>query len=186
MARNPIVRLDNNTITFVNKVKYLGVTLDHNLTFSSYVKEVSEKAINMFNSIARTIRLKYGVRFSQLKFLYTTVFLSILSYGSRAWEFRIGHTHVKRKIREAQRRVLICITTAYCTTPLQALCAATGNMPIDIKLQMDLDLWKVRKGLLLDSKNDVIGRHLRQWQEEWDRSDTGRPHLLSASGDCYQ
>lgn len=89
------------------------------------------------------IRLKYGVKFCQLNVLYNMVFLPVISYGARAWQHRMNH--IVRKIREAQRRVLISITAAYRMTSLQALCAVTANMPIHIKLTMDLEIWMPRR-----------------------------------------
>lgn len=86
MGRNPTIRMNNVPVRFVTSARYLGVTIDSNMTFTTHVKETSSKAVNLFSSISRMVKLKYGVSFKQLNFLYGTVFIPIIGYGARAWQ----------------------------------------------------------------------------------------------------
>lgn len=59
-GRPPAIRLNNEPIQFLGQVPYLGILLDHNLTFLPQVKKMGEKAKALFGKIARNIKLKYG------------------------------------------------------------------------------------------------------------------------------
>lgn len=153
--------------------------LDHNLTFLPHIKRMGEKAKALFGKIGRTLKLKYGVKSSRLNFLYRTVFVPVIGYGERVLEDRLNHSHIKKSIRGTQRKVLINITGAYCTTSLLALCTVTGNMPIDIKLRQDLQIWRVRQRRrrgepVEDTVTAIKDRGRNEWQEEWSAAEVGR------------
>lgn len=56
-----------------------------------------------------------------MNFLYKTVFIPIVSYGFRAWENRIDHTHIAKTLNGIQRQILINKTGAYRTASQLAL-----------------------------------------------------------------
>lgn len=173
-GRPPWIRFNGQAISFVQKAMYLGVLLDSNLTFMPDVKMVTDKAKAMFGKITRLIRIKYGVKPSKLLFLYETVYVPIIGYAFRVWEQRLRHSHVLPKVRESQRQVLINITGVYRTTSLQALCALTTSLPVYLKLQMGLDTWRAKRGLIEEHRTDIFERYRQLWQEEWSHAETGR------------
>lgn len=173
-GRPPSIRLNGWAICFVDEASYLEVVLDKGMTFLPHAKAVNLKAKSLFGKLTRLIRLKYGVRFAQLNFLYKTVFLPIMSYGIRGWSHRIDHTLIAQKLRDAQRQVLISMTRGFRTSPLSALCVITDNLPLNLKLKMVLEVGRLKRGLMQGTRRDIMDRFTNEWQVDWEHAETGR------------
>ena len=79
---NQIIKLNNMPIESVKSHMYLGVKIDHNLTFiqhAQYIKEKLQPRFNMFKIIAGTIR---GLCTRSLIILYKALILSVLLYAA--------------------------------------------------------------------------------------------------------
>lgn len=179
LNRNPAIVLIDKHIQFVRYQPYLGVVLERNLTFYNHIKTTGAKAKTLLGKITRVIRLKYGIKLAQLNFLYKTVFAPIISYGAWVFQHRLNHCHTRGLLRSIQRKVLLNITGAYCTTSLLALCTVTNNLPMEIKLTQDVEVCEARRKIKsgqpnLEKPADIKRRHQKLWQEEWSAADTGR------------
>lgn len=173
-GRPPAIRINGSPIIFVNEASYLGVTLDNRLTFLPHVKTIGVKASKLFGKLSRILKLKFGVKYSNLQILYKTVFVPIVSYASRIWDFRLQNGNIIRSLLATQRKVLLCISGAYCTTSLHALCVVRQVLPLDLKLKQIREVWESKRLLRNEVPNEVIERIENQWQEIWNTSTRGR------------
>ena len=111
------IRLQNTNVNFVNKIKYLGLVIDKNLTWKNHLDHLELKAnllmirLNYFSFLNSNIELSHKTR------LYFSVFLPTVLYAYRCW-----YPHIKDKItyierlRILQRRFLKMLVRAYkCT-----------------------------------------------------------------------
>ena len=78
----PIYMLDHSQLSITSSFKYLGVTLNSQLTWNDHVKDVVSRANRMLG-LVRTVAFKSSV--SAKLCLYKSLVLPILEYGIPAW-----------------------------------------------------------------------------------------------------
>ena len=93
------IRIRDSILTKVSTVKFLGVTLDENLTFNEYVKNVTTK---ISKSVDVITRLHCQLPADVMVKLYYSLVYSHLTYALLAWG-RSGRTNAA-KIECAHRR----------------------------------------------------------------------------------
>lgn len=118
--------------------------------------------------------MSFGASTVNLNFLYKTVYIPVMSYAARAWMHRLEHWAIAKNLKETQRQVLINTTGGYRTSPLQALCTISNNLPIHIRLAEIKELSERAQGIRNETKQEIKARMLEKWQTEWDSTETGR------------
>ena len=93
------IRIRDSILTKVSTVKFLGVTLDENLTFNDHVKNVTTK---ISKSVGVMRRLHCQLPTDVMVKLYSSLMYSHLTYALLAWG-RSGLTNAA-KIECAHRR----------------------------------------------------------------------------------
>lgn len=170
------------------EVRYLGVLLGERCSFRNHLKEIKSKMILRYSclrSIAGTTRgLKYGCR----ETLYKAAFLPLALYAAPAWGQKMKKCDLKL-LEQAQRRALLLMTGAYRTALTSALQVVTGQLPIDLKIQVSLAKYKIKKGLPATVGDSTFvcpnGRYedvaervenmvYTEWQRRWDAGENGR------------
>ena len=99
------IRIRDSILTKVSTVKFLGVTLDENITFNDHVKNVTTK---ISKSVAVMGRLHCQLPADVMAKLYYSLVYSHLTYALLAWE-RLGFTNAA-KIECAHRRARKLLT----------------------------------------------------------------------------
>lgn len=166
--------MQKGRITFVDHIRNLGITIDKQLLFISNVKKASEKAKNVFFGLARTVKLKYGVKPQQYMKLYRTVFQSMITYGEEMWGHTVTHSHIKRALISAQAKALKDSTGAYSTVPNLTMNIVHGFLPLDLQVSENLKLKNLKLGLITTTREEIVRETNAKWQEEWDNTSVGR------------
>ena len=99
------IKIRETILTKVSTVKFLGVTLDRNLTFKDHVNKVTS---NISKSVGVMRRLHCQLPASVMIKLYYSLVYSYLTYALLAWE-RSGSTNAA-KIECAHRRACKLLT----------------------------------------------------------------------------
>ena len=99
------IRIRDSILTKVSNVKFLGVTLDENLTFIDHVKN---DTIKIFKSVGVMRRLHCQLPADVMVKLYYSLVYSHLTYALVAWG-RLGRTNAA-KIECAHRRARKLLT----------------------------------------------------------------------------
>lgn len=149
------------------RVKYLGVTFDHNMKMAQHVREVAMKAENVVKALARIMPNVGGSKASKRKVQMLAVY-SVLLYGAPIWWEAVRK---KKKytatLKRIQRRMLLRVCSAYRTTSSEALQAISGTPPIDLLMEERVKRHKAKEEAeSLESINKEI---IDRWQERWAR-----------------
>jgi hypothetical protein len=104
------------SIPFVNSVKYLGVILDKKITWRLDIETVATKAFRTFNrlySLLKSDRLSTNSKLT----LHKVLIRSIMTYTCTAWEFT-ADTHLM-KLPRLQNKVLLTTGKFPRNTPIR-------------------------------------------------------------------
>lgn len=100
-GRVPILNSSGIYIPLKDKTKHLVVTLAKPLSFLDQVISAAKKAKVIMVKVCRVAKLKYGVIPSEYHFLYNTVFIPIVVYGSEPWRHRARKHLIKKALRSS-------------------------------------------------------------------------------------
>ena len=113
-----------------------------------------------------------------------SVMASIVAYGASAWAETAKQVVPRRKLNSAQRGVLLRMTGAYHTTPVEALQVILGVLPMDLEVLQRAALYWARNNnpnrvhALIDKRTihrqEIKTQIMDIWQNRWDTSERGR------------
>ncbi len=109
--------------------KFLGITLDSNLTFKEYTNEIYTKCMNRLNIIKILSQPKYKLTNKTLTIIYFTLIRSILDYSSLIF-FLLSETN-KKKLRSIQYHCLRFANRLPLKTSHTELLELTGVCSLD-------------------------------------------------------
>ena len=110
------IRLGWETITQLNRVKFLGILMDSTLSWKPHVSELSKK---LARNCGMFYKIRHFVKPDTLKLLYYSLFYAFLSYGVTVWG--LTHPSITNPLYKLQKKVVcaICFEDKYVhTTPL--------------------------------------------------------------------
>lgn len=190
LDRNPTVRFHGKPIKRVAEIKYLGIILDDKLLFIKHVNYVSAKVSSIMQLLRRYIRSNWNIDLSNsIRIIYRYAMIPILAYGSDAWEHRLNHSRVIRKLGQAQASALRLVAGAYKTVPNESLCIITKELPMHLELMYKLLCNKLKRNgtaTVLDTTVNLrdfqsinaATSHIRDvliedWERIWHSTDKG-------------
>ena len=141
VANNLILNLNGNNITMRKQVKYLGIILDHKLSWIPECKSRARKAKMILAQCRRAIGKTYGLGSVQLKWIYTAMIRPILAYGALIWGAdAVNRVTARTELERVQRLALVSMASAYPGTPTAALEVLFNIPPIEIFLKGEIAL----------------------------------------------
>jgi len=138
--------LNYKPLTQVNRLKYLGITLDSKLTIRDHIITMTDKCSKLIFALSKSVKLDWGLNYAALKTIYTLDILPLLLYGAPIWINTINKASYKLKITRVQRLINIRLARAYQTVSNEVLCLITGLTPIDIKIEEAAQLYQLTRG----------------------------------------
>ncbi|KAK9876352.1 hypothetical protein WA026_012661 [Henosepilachna vigintioctopunctata] len=137
----PLIVVNNETISRVQTIKYLGILLDSKLLWRPHVEYVcskAEKGINLLRCLCRTW---WGAHPQTLLLLYKSLIRAHLDYGS----IFVGRCSKKlfHKMNVVQYQALRVSLGLMKTTPTDIILAESGELPLSIRRK-----WLAKKFLL--------------------------------------
>lgn len=138
------------------------------------MKKASE---TIFTKMRGTLGSGWGMKRENIAILYRGVFLPKITYGARFWAHKTTSNRAIKLLGSIQRRALIGMTGAYCTTSTDALQILAGVPPLDLEIR-----WMVLKAEAASIPNNLRpqtlanGREelLDAWQARWAATQKGR------------
>jgi len=100
--------LDNTNLERVSKTKFLGVTIDENLTWKNHIDNISK---NISKGVGIINKLKHFIPEHVLYSLYCTLVLPYINYGIAAWGSS-GKIHLD-KIFKLQKKAVRIISNSH-------------------------------------------------------------------------
>jgi len=87
-----IIKFGDTPIKWENKIKYLGITNDKNLKFSSHVKNIVTKAKGAKFSLFPQLNVRSPLSINSKLFIFKTYIRPIVTYAGPAWSASISRT----------------------------------------------------------------------------------------------
>ena len=126
------VYLNHKLLEQVYNMKYLGITIDYNLTYREHITYVTDKCKKLIFSLSKSAKLYWGLNHAAL-----------LLYVAHVWAKIMDKTCYRLKINRVQRLINIKIAKAYRTVSNEALSILTGLTPISIKIEEVTQLYQI-------------------------------------------
>lgn len=93
----------NCVIEYADTYRYLGVLIDHNMTWKPQINSVLNKINTVTDKFRCSIRERWGLRSNVMKLLYQAVFVPIMMYACVIWGHGVNKGFESRFIK-AQRK----------------------------------------------------------------------------------
>jgi hypothetical protein len=140
------VYLNNKRLEQVQKIRYLGITIDSKINFREYILHTSQKCTKLLHALSRSAKMNWGLSSKALYTIYKGAILPLMIYGVPVW-IKALEKECNRKIYNRLQRIInIKIAKAYRTTSNEALCTLTDLTPIVIKAEEEAKIFNIMRG----------------------------------------
>jgi len=92
-----IIKFGDTPIKWENKIKYLGITIDKNLNFSSHVQNIVTKTKGAKFSLFPLLNVRSALSINSKLFIFKTYIRPIITYAGPAWTANISIEPVKTR-----------------------------------------------------------------------------------------
>jgi len=124
-------------LTMLNRVKYLGVTLDSKLNWNQHLQKITNKQQTTYAVVQRTCGKKWGLRPNRVHWLYTRVIRPSILHGTlMLWSMAMQKT-TKAHLGRIQRMACLAITGNMKSTPNTAMEILLNLTLLDLALQVE-------------------------------------------------
>ena len=144
------VSIENAEIECVNACKFLGVTIDQNLTWENHINQLTKKCSS---SIGMLFKVKNFLPETALLSLYNTLVLSHINYGITAWSS--AGISAKTRLHILQKRALRAISHSEFRSHSNPLFIKYNQLKIDelCKLNIGTFMYKYSNNILPSTFN---------------------------------
>ena len=122
---SPVIEILGKPIKFNPTPRFLGVTLDRQLTFSPHTENVIESVNSKCKMLGALSHSEWGWPKDSLRRVYTSSIRPAIDYGSAAWQPWLSKTNMSA-IESAQNKALRLISGQYRSSPVESLRKETG------------------------------------------------------------
>ena len=123
--------LDGKTLDFVDKVTFLGLTVDRKLTWKHHIDQLIVKCNKDLNLMRMISETTFGADKKCLVNLYKALILSKLDYGAQA--FNSAHKSQLGRLNTIQNEAPRIATRTRRTTPIPALDVEFGVLSLFLR-----------------------------------------------------
>lgn len=159
------VRIGNMEISNKRSIKYLGITIGHNMNLGTHIKKIVEKADKTTTALSRLMPNIGGPKAGKRRVL-SGVVNSVILYAAPAWKEWALVTRHRRALEKVQRKVAIRISSAYRTVSTKAIQVVAGTIPIHLLVNERV---YGNGANTKEQKTRARAETLVKWQEEWSR-----------------
>ncbi|CAH0552648.1 unnamed protein product [Brassicogethes aeneus] len=139
----PFIRLNNEQIEVVNSIKFLGIFLDYNLSWSSHINDIVNKCYRILNILKSLTRVSWGGDPKTLLMIYRGLVRSRLEHGS--FLFNACTKGLSEKMDRIQYLALRICLGSMSSSPTNALQMEASEPPLNIRRQLLADRFILRK-----------------------------------------
>ena len=136
---DPQFKAGSTSIDTVGEYRFLGVTTDNDLRFTSHVQNSVVKGKKRVNIIKCLSTKDWGSSLEQQRSLYLTYIRAGLEYGSPSWSPWIANTNTKA-LQTVQNMALRSVGNLYKTCPVDFLHLETDVVPLNHRFKQNDDI----------------------------------------------
>lgn len=126
---NPRLKIYNNEIEYVKKIKYLGVIMDNKLTWRQHIEYIKKECIQRMNLIKTLRHQNWGADRETLIKIYKALIRSKIDYACICYS--TAKPSYLKKINTIQNTAIKMATGAFHTSPTISLHCESGEIPLD-------------------------------------------------------
>lgn len=158
--------INNNNVTCVTNVKYLGIWLDKSLLWSKHINETCEKTMKMIGLLKVLAGASWGVHPKHLRRLYIALIRSRIDYGCFLYE-TATKTHLL-KLDRIQNIAMRVIGGFIRTTPIHAMECEVCLHPLQFRRQYLATKYCLKAQSFSDNITIALFQELldRYWQKK--------------------
>ena len=79
------VYLNNKRLEQVQKIRYLGITIDSKINFRDHILYTSQKCTKLLHALSRSAKMNWGLSSKSLYTIYKGAILPLMIYGVPVW-----------------------------------------------------------------------------------------------------
>ena len=127
--------INNNPVSQVKSIRYLGVTLDSKLKWDIHRTRTIQNAKQHLITISQKIDKLWGPRPHISKWIYTGIIRPKILYGAMNWGHTIKTQKVKDQFAKLDRLALLMITPTRKSISTSSLQIIHDLLPLDLMIQ---------------------------------------------------
>ena len=153
--RVPEIVMGGTKIPYQTEVTYLGVTLDHKLTWKAHVDKKFDKAKKLLHKVRTAAGSLWGLSPKMALWFYTAIVRPMVTYGSIVWVKATDSVGVRGKLEKIQRLALTSMGCFRQSTPTAGLEVITHTTPLWLHVRQEAAMAYLRTAqcVQLDRKN---------------------------------
>ncbi|KAL4097640.1 hypothetical protein QTP88_022383 [Uroleucon formosanum] len=169
----PRFLLENTQLTLKEHVRYLGVEFSSKLGFGKHLECAAVKAKKTITSLSRLMPNIGGPK-QRKRQLLMTVAQSQMLYAAPVWAPALRFEKNIRTLLSPQRLMAIRVACAYRTVSTNAINVVASMLPLKQMASERCAIYAAKQnGLTPPTKRELREQSIREWQKEWQASDTG-------------
>ncbi|XP_067118752.1 uncharacterized protein [Centruroides vittatus] len=133
LNKKPSIKIRNERIRCTDIIKYLGIQVDSQLTWSPHMDYVKQKAVTMSHALRSISRNLWGLSHKSSSLIYHCAIEPAVLYGAEVWGYATRRQQISKKLQTIQRCCLITVCRAYRTAPTSGLQVIANTVPLDLK-----------------------------------------------------
>ena len=163
---NTEFHLEDVTITPVKDVKYLGVIVDKDLSFTKHLVTIADKADKSAAAIGR-IMTRFGGTKEARRRLLTSVVESMMLYATPVWSKVLQFQKYKEKAARTQRKVALKITRGYRTMSTETVRVLARVILFELLAEERI----LAIGKTVAEKKRLRENIVQKWHDRWRESE---------------
>lgn len=183
-SRPPMVRFAGAGLPYVQRYRYLGITVGERLSFLPHITSLRDRLTGVVQALARVLRTDWGLSPRATRTIYVGLMMPCALFGASVW-YRAVNRSARRHLMSCQRRILLGCLPVCRTVSTVALQVLAGAPPLDLAATRVAIRTKLRKGYPLEEDEWLYGEDLSglswthkmarldecllsAWQRRWD------------------
>lgn len=172
--QTPRFFLENVQLQLKEQIRYLGIELSRKVGFGKHLECAAAKATKTICSLARLMPNIGGPKHKKRQLLMSVAQNQLL-YAAPVWSSALVFQKNIQVISGPQRKMAIRITRAYKTVSTNAILVVAGILPLKLQAAEKYKTHELKRmGENPPSKRELRMESIREWQSEWEISETGR------------
>lgn len=128
-------------------MRYLGVTLDDQLTWVEHIRQATDRAVNSLPVLTRICTNMFGYSYRARRTMVQGCVQTHLLYCSSVWYHRAVLKTTRQPLMSVQRKAALLCIRGYRTVSQEAALILADLVPIDLAIHERSVLWLLRRGL---------------------------------------
>ena len=126
----PSLKLYNQEIPTEKEIKFLGLTFDSRLTWSSHIKRIKKECQSPMTLLRHLSHLNWGADKRTLEIMYKTLIQSKITYACEVF----GNEKTGEAMNKIQNEALRIISGAFKSSPIKSMQVDSQILPYDLQI----------------------------------------------------